>query len=56
MHAMIILAGVCSIGVVYGNMGENKKALESYNKSLEIKIKVYGQDHLHVAKTKVVPD
>ena len=39
---MSILAGVCSIGAVYRNMGENEKALESYNKSLEIKIKVHG--------------
>ena len=36
---------VCSIGVVHRNMGENEKALEYYNKSLEIKIKVHGQDH-----------
>ena len=33
-------------------MGENEKALEYYNKSLEIKIKVHGQDDLHVANTK----
>ena len=45
---------MCSIGVVHRNMGENGKALEYYNKSLEIKIKVHGQDHLVVADTKVL--
>ena len=43
---------VCSIGVVHREMGENEKALEFYNKSLEILIKVFGQDHLLVADTK----
>ena len=33
-------------------MGENEKALEYYNKSLEIKIKVHDQDHPLVASTK----
>ena len=42
---------VCSIGDVYNKMGENEKALEYYNKSLEIKIKVLGQDHLVAADT-----
>ena len=44
---------VCSIAAVYNKMGENEKALEYHNKSLEIKIKVFGQDHPHVADTKV---
>ena len=42
---------VCSIGAVYNKMGENEKALGYYNKSLEIKIKVLGQDHPLVAST-----
>ena len=44
---------MCSVGVVHYHMGENEKALEYYNKSLEIKIKVHGQDHPLVADTKV---
>ena len=32
-------------------MGENEKALEYYNKSLKIKIKVHGQDHPDIAGT-----
>ena len=44
---------VCSVGAVYNKMGENEKALEYYDKSLEIKIKVLGQDHLLVAATKM---
>ena len=32
-------------------MGENEKALEFYNKSLEIQIKVRGQDHPDTAST-----
>ena len=43
---------VCSIGAVYNKMGENEKALGYYNKSLEIKIKVLGQDHPLAADTK----
>ena len=30
-------------------MGENEKALTYYNKSLEIKVKVHGQDHPSMA-------
>ena len=33
-------------------MGENEKALEFYNKSLEIQIRVRGQDHPDTAATK----
>ena len=43
---------VCSVGAVYNKMGQNEKALEYYDKSLKIKIRVLGQDHLPVADTK----
>ena len=43
---------VCSIGIVLRKMGETEKALTCYNKSLEIKIKVHGQDHPLVATTR----
>ena len=49
----VVCMWVCSIGVVHCNMGENEKALEYFNKSVNIKIKVYGQDHPLVADTKV---
>ena len=35
------------------DQGKYPEALEYYNKSLEIKIKVHGQDHPLVADTKV---
>ena len=49
----VYACGVCSIGIVHRKMGENEKALEYYNKSLEIQIKVRGQDHPVLADTYV---
>ena len=43
----------CNIGIVYKEMDECEKALEYFHKNLEIIIKVHGQDHLQVARTKV---
>ena len=41
-----------NIGIVYHKQGKGEEALDQYNKSLEIKIRVYGQDHPHVADSK----
>ena len=43
---------LCSIGSVLDDQGKYPEALEYYNKSLEIMIKVHGQDHPLVADTK----
>jgi hypothetical protein len=45
---------VCSIGIVLRKMGKPEEALENYNESLKIKIRVLGPDHPHVADTKVL--
>ena len=42
---------LCSIGTVLDKMGKLEEALKNYNKSLEIKIRVRGLEHLDVAKT-----
>ena len=39
------------IGNVYDSQGQYERALEYYQKALEIDIKVSGQDHLDVAKS-----
>ena len=38
--------------MVLDDQGKYPEALEYYNKSLEIKIKVHGLDHLDTATTK----
>ena len=38
--------------MVLNVMGKPDEALENYNKSLEIKIRVVGPEHLRVANTK----
>ena len=43
---------LCSIGNVFDLMGKPEKALENYNKSLAIKKKVLGCEHLDTASTK----
>ena len=42
---------LCSIGAVLVDQGKYPEALEYYNKSLEIKIKVHGLDHPVAAGT-----
>ena len=42
---------LCSIGTVLDKMGKPEEALENYNKSLEIKIRVLGLEHPLVAAT-----
>ena len=44
---------LCSIGTVLDKMGKSEEALENYNKSLEIKIRMLGLEHPLVADTKV---
>ena len=44
---------LCSIGAVLEGQGKYPEALEYYNKSLKIKVKVHGQDHSDVAATLV---
>eukprot|EP00961_Rhodomonas_salina_P198038 2672314-Rhodomonas_salina.1 len=39
-----------NIGNVYEKLGENTKALEYFNRGLEIKVKNLGHDHIDVAK------
>ena len=39
------------IGNVYQNKGDYAKALEHYNKSLEIRTKIKGADSIDVAQT-----
>ena len=43
----------CSIANVYYSQGKYVEALEYHNKSLEIKLRMVGPDHLEPAKTKV---
>ena len=45
---------VCSTGIVLLAMGKHEKALENYNKSLEIKIRALGHDHPDVAAAQVL--
>jgi len=40
-----------NMGIMYDSQGRYEEALEAYSKSLDIKIKVLGQDSLEVAKT-----
>ena len=40
---------MCSIGIVLNEMAKHEKALDSYNKSLEIRIRVLGHEHPLVA-------
>jgi tetratricopeptide (TPR) repeat protein len=40
-----------NIGLVYEKQGLYEKALEYYQKDLEITVRVVGHDHLDVAKT-----
>ena len=42
-----------SIAMVFDEMGKPEEALENFNKSLEIMIRVVGCNHLDVAKSKV---
>ena len=49
----LIFDVVCSIGNVLQRMAKYGAALENLSKSLEIKIKVLGHEHLEVAKIKV---
>ena len=37
-----------SIGLVYENLGEPEKALEFYQKALNIRLQVYGKNHPNV--------
>ena len=43
----------CSIGEVYREQAKFDEAMQNYERSLEISIRVVGHDHLVVAATKV---
>ena len=50
---MDVAATMNNLGIVYRKLGKFKEALEYYEKSLGIKIKVFnGQDHTDVADSK----
>ena len=42
-----------NMGLVHASIGDLPKALECHNCDLNIKLKVFGPDHLEPAKTKV---
>ena len=42
---------LCSIGSVLYEQGKPEEALAMHQKSLNIKLKVFGPDHLHTAST-----
>jgi tetratricopeptide (TPR) repeat protein len=51
---MDVAATMNNLGIVYRKLGKFKEALEYYEKSLGIKIKVFnGQDHTDVAVSKL---
>ena len=45
------LKAICynSVGMIYSDQGENVKALDYYEKSLRIRLSVYGESHPYVA-------
>ena len=50
-HESTVQGAVCNnIGVVYEKQTKYPEALEFYNKSLDIRVKVFGPDHPKVAR------
>ena len=46
---MLLAAPYLNMGSVYDSQGQYERALEYYQKSLDIKIRVVGHEHLDVA-------
>ena len=49
---MDVAMSLMNLGIVYDSLGEYGKALEYHEKSLGIKIKLVGQDHMDVAESR----